>query len=188
MELPPKLFRDIVRDNRGPATEFTPEKRQMGRVSLNAPATLVSIQRGGARPVVVTVCDISPTGLGVTTPEAMTKGDRFLIGLKRVDASLLWIECAVMRWQPVGSGLYFVGATFNRVVERAAAAAPMRVPAGATNPAPSPARAERSAAATPAAAPPADALLDGLNMTPPNPDAEAEEVRRIREAVLGGAG
>ncbi len=123
MKLPDDVFASISGIEARQLGERRSERRDAGRVPLPARFYIIPVTKPLAtKPILVHVRDISQEGIGLVVPLPFAVGNELLVRLQSKELRL-WVLCAVVRVDQVGTTLFVVGAKFTRIVEPYAVAA-----------------------------------------------------------------
>lgn len=118
MELPAELFTELAERARfepAPAVGKGANRRTAPRVRIAMDAAVVRLGAGPkVKPLNVIIRDLSVRGVGFDCPEAFRVTEQFALRLTRADASVLWVQCEVMRWSPIAADRFSIGASFHR--------------------------------------------------------------------------
>jgi len=121
MKIPTQMFAEIVASldaSRAASPEM--EQRHASRLDLQHSAAVITYDGGGGRSAPVCVHDVSPRGICLLHPSAMTPGEQFVIHLPRGGGSPAPMLCTVAYCKPEGdeAGASFrVGAEFVCALE-----------------------------------------------------------------------
>jgi hypothetical protein len=116
MKLSPETFRELTRSLAGPAVQSENERRRSRRVEVNSRVPLSLIENGESLAAVpIMVKDVSPRGINIVYPEALTPGQQFTVQLLE-HTQRITLLCTVLHSHPMESGLHTVGAEFTCVL------------------------------------------------------------------------
>jgi PilZ domain len=116
MKLSPATFRELTRSMAGSAVVSQNERRRSRRVEVKSRVPLSLIKDGQALAAVpIMVKDVSPRGINIVYPEALTPGQQFTVQLLE-GTQKITLLCTVLHSRPLASGLHTIGAEFTCVL------------------------------------------------------------------------
>ena len=138
MNLSAELFQSVVQALRveepGDSSDPSGCTLRVRRIRLGGRAIVIACAGASTgEPVQAVARDVSPSGIALTLPLRLVRGDRFILHTPRAfgcsAAAMPSILCTVARYQHSGNALYTLGATFTRVLSdpKASPSAPARL-------------------------------------------------------------